>query len=69
MNSTITKVVYINSTMYSYMLVPNGTISVLSLSNQNIYLSYCCEYNLFDAKVHVETKVHYELIKLKQNKH
>lgn len=40
------------------MLVPNGTISVLSLSNQNIYLSYCCEYNLFDAKVHVETKVH-----------
>lgn len=69
MNSTITKVVYIDSTMYSYMLVPNGTISVLSLSNQNIYLSYCCEYNLFDAKVHVETKVHYELIKLKQNKH
>lgn len=51
MNSTLTKVVYINSTMYSYMLVPNGTIS-------NIYLSYCCEYNLFDAKVHVETKVH-----------
>ena len=69
MNSTITKVVYLDSTMYSYMLVPNGTISVLSLSNQNIYLSYCCEYNLFDAKVHVETKVHYELIKLKQNKH
>lgn len=58
MNSTLTKVVYINSTMYSYMLVPNGTISVLSLSNQNIYLSYCCEYNLFDAKVHVATKVH-----------
>lgn len=58
MNSTLTKVVYINSTMYSYMLVANGTISVLSLSNQNIYLSYCCEYNLFDAKVHVETKVH-----------
>lgn len=58
MNSTITKVVYIDSIMYSYMLVPNGTISVLSLSNQNIYLSYCCEYNLFDAKVHVETKVH-----------
>lgn len=51
MKKTLTKVVYINNTMYSYMLVPNGTISVLSVSNQNIYLSYCCEYNLFDANM------------------